>query len=105
MIFKQDVKDILFLGQSRNIYNVFFSCLDMAELPQQTNPVSGQQGTAQQTSIPQQTTTTNPNVKSSPVIQQGQDQGSKKPKKWIWIIVGIIAIVSIIAVSYFLFFR
>ena len=104
MIFKQNMKDILFLGQPRNIYNVFFSYLNMAELPQQTNPVSGQQGMTQQASTPQQTTTTSPS-KSSPVVQQGQDQGEKKPKKWIWIVVGIIAIVSIIAVSYFLFFR
>lgn len=105
MIFKQIMKDIWFLGQSRNIYNVFFSYLNMAELPQQTNPVSGQQGMTQQTSTPQQTTTTSPNPKSSPVTQQGQDQGEKKPKKWIWIVVGIIAIVSIIAVAYFSFFR
>ena len=99
MIFKQIMKDIWFLGQSRNIYNVFFSYLNMAESPQQTNPVSGQQGMAQQT------TTTSPDPKSSSVTQQGQDQGEKKPKKWIWIVVGIIAIVSIIAVAYFLFFR
>ena len=104
MIFKQDMKDILFLGQSRNIYNVFFSYLNMAESPQQTNPVGGQQGMARQISAPQQTTATSPNLKPGPA--QSQDQiGGKKSKKWIWIIVGIIAIVSIIAVSYFLFFR
>ena len=78
----------------------------MAELPKQTNPASGQQGMAQQASTPQQTTATNLNSKSSPVTQPGQDQvEGKKPKKWIWIIVSIVAIVSIIAGSYFLFFR
>ena len=75
MIFRQDMKDILFLGQSRNIYNVFFSYLSMAELPPQTNPTGGQQGMVRQTSPLQQTTGT------SPATQQNQNQGEKKPKK------------------------
>jgi hypothetical protein len=98
-------RDILFLSKVRNIYNVFFSYLNMAELPPQTNPASGQQGMAQKAATPQQTTTTSPNSKSGPVTQPGQDQGDKKPKKWIWIVVGILVLVSIIAGSYFLFFR
>ena len=99
MIFKQDMKDILFLGQSRNIYNVFSSYLNMAELPRQTNPAGGQQGMAQQTSTPQQTTGT------SPTTQQSQDQGDKKPKKWSWIIAIIVALIILGAGAWFLFFR
>ena len=92
------MKDILFLGQSRNIYNVFFSYLNMAELPQQTNPAGGQQGVAQPTSSFQQTTA------ASPGAQQSQDQGAKKSKGWIWILVGILVFIGIIVGAYFLFF-
>jgi len=94
----------LFLEQSRNIYNVFSSCLDMAELPQQTNAASGQQGTAQQTSTPQQTTAS-PTSEPGSVTQQGQEpEANKKPKKWVWIVVGVLVIIAIITGAYFLFF-
>ena len=90
--------------QPRNIYNVFFSYLNMAELPQRTNP--GQQGMVRQTSTPQQATAISPNLKSDPATQQSQDQiEGKKSKKWIWIIVGTIALIILGVGAWFLFFR
>ena len=108
MIFKQETRDILFLRQSRNIYNMFFSYLDMAQPPQtnpaqpkQTNPASGQQGMARQTISPQQTNTAKPNPA---VVQQNQPpEDGKKSKLWIWILVAVV-VIGISIGSYFLFF-
>ena len=68
----------------------------MAELPQQTSP-GAQQGMAQQAIV------TKPNPK--PGLEQGQNPEVKKSKKWIWIIVGVVALILLGLGAWLLFFR